>query len=74
MCGSIIFLGDTMQKGRKQQLKSGDEYDVICDRYRYKYLTNRPKNISDVKRRLNKRSRQEARATILEELDFETNC
>ena len=63
-----------MKRGRKQRLKSGDEYDVIYGRDIYKYLTNRPKNISDVKRRLNKRSRQEARATILEELDFETNC
>lgn len=58
-------------KGRKQRLTSGDEYDVIYARRMYCYLTNRPKNVSDVKRRLNKRERRDCKQSIREEIDNE---
>jgi len=55
-------------KGRKQKLTNGEEYDVIYARHRYCYLTNRPKNVSNVKRRLNKRERQDSKRTIQQEI------
>jgi len=60
-----------MRKGRRQTIKCGDEYDVIYARDRYCYLTNRPKNVADVKRRLNKRERQFSKLEIQESLDNE---
>jgi len=55
-------------KGRKQKLTHGDEYDVVYARGRYCYLTNRPKNVSDVKRRLNKRARHDSKQDIRQEI------
>jgi len=49
-----------MRRGRRQTLKSGDEYDVVCARHWYKYL-KRSSIRMFVKRALNKRERKDAR-------------
>lgn len=45
-----------MNKGRKQKIKNGYEYDVLYGRDIYNYL-KRPKVAKSIKRAMNKRER-----------------
>lgn len=48
-----------VKHGRKQKLKTGDEYDLIYAKKLYCYLQNNTKLVRKIKRGLNKRYRKE---------------
>ncbi|MCH8517481.1 MAG: hypothetical protein LAT68_14240 [Cyclobacteriaceae bacterium] len=50
--------------GTRQELKHGDEWDVVYARHVYCYLRNRPSTVRDAKRRLRRRRRHEARKEL----------
>ena len=52
-------MGNTrMNKGRRQELKGGDEEDVVCGRKWYQF---KPGILKWTKRKMNKRLRQEGK-------------
>jgi hypothetical protein len=48
-----------IKHGRKQKLKTGDEFDLIYAKKLYCYLQNNTKLVKKIKRGLNKRYRKE---------------
>lgn len=62
----LTFLADRrkLMMGRKQKLKGGDEYDVVCGwRGWYCYL-KRAGVCKAIKRKMNKRARREAKRKL----------
>ena len=57
-----------MQKGRKQKVINELEQDVIYGGHYVRYLDNRPELVRWVKRKMNKRYRQEQKKITEEEL------
>ena len=58
-----------MNKGRKQKLINGLEEDVIYGRHYFCYMDNRPGLVRWVKRKMNKRYRQELKEETKKELE-----
>ena len=57
-----------MRKGRKQQLKTGAEYDLIYAKHLYCFLKN-GKAVRKLKKQMNRRWRRELNEEMLEEAD-----
>ncbi len=49
-------------------IKRGDEHDLLYNKRIYCYLVNRPKNVRDIKKRINKRERRYSLKVIEREL------
>jgi trans-aconitate methyltransferase len=58
-----------MNKGRKQKVINGLEMDVIYGRHYFCYMDNRPGLVRWVKRKMNKRYRQELKEETKKELE-----
>jgi trans-aconitate methyltransferase len=58
-----------VNKGRKQKLINGLEMDVIHGRHYFCYMDNRPGLVRWVKRKMNKRYRQELKEETKKELE-----
>ena len=58
-----------MNKGRKQKIINGLEEDVIYGRHYFCYMDNRPGLVRWVKRKMNKRYRQELKEETKKELE-----
>ena len=58
-----------MNKGRKQKLINGLEEDVLYGRHYFCYMDNRPGLVRWVKRKMNKRYRQELKEETKKELE-----
>jgi len=63
-----------IKHGRKQKLKTGDEFDLIYAKKLYCYLHNNTKLVKKIKRGLNKRYRkemkEEGKLDLEEEFDY----
>lgn len=58
-----------MNKGRKQKVINGLEMDVIYGRHYFCYMDNSPGLVRWVKRKMNKRYRQELKEETKKELE-----
>jgi len=56
-----------MNKGRKQKLKTGAEYDLLYAKSLYCYLRNNNNAVRKIKRGMNRRQRRENNAAISEQ-------
>lgn len=56
-----------MNKGRKQKVINGLEQDVLYGRHYFCYLDNRPGLVRWVKRKMNKRYRQQLKEELKKE-------
>jgi len=56
-----------MRKGRKQQLKTAYEYDLLYAKRFYAYMHNRRKWVTKIKNRMIRRMRRELYADMMEE-------